>query len=150
MGACIVLTPMIAAAWPLVSASVLGAATALGFAAAGSESKQTVKKEECIRLDIKNSQAVTDELGNDRKLSFVKDGVTVTFGRDARGKCEVSVTGGLARERLEEVGREFSQQVVQQYAYHRLMNELAAQNFSVVQQEVGEDKVIHVQVRRFQ
>ena len=34
-------------------------------------------------------------------------------------------------------------------AYNQVMQELQKRNFTVVQQEVGADRVIHVQVRRF-
>lgn len=151
MGACVVLTPVIAAAWPLVSASVLGAAGALGFAVAGGQEQKKAVKETCVSLEVKGSSAVTDGLRRDERLTFVKDGITVAFERDARGKCGVTVSGtGHEKAELEAVGREFSQQVIQQYAYHRLMEELSRQNFAVVDQQVGEDRTIHVSVRRFE
>ena len=150
MGAIVVLTPVLVAAWPAVSASVLGAAAALGFLQAAGGAPKTVQREECVTLDVKGSQVVTDGLALDERLTFVKDDVTVTFARDARGKCHVDArAAGRTHAELETIGRDFTQQVIQQYAYHRLMEELSRQSFAVVDQEIGADRTIHVQVRRF-
>lgn len=149
MGACVVLAPVIAAAWPAVSASVLGAATALGFAAAVPKTQEAVKEEK-VGLEIEGAASVAGGLGRDERLSFAKDGVTLTFSRDARGGCAVDVRGaGRTRAELEVLGREFAGRVVQQYAYNQVMQELSKRNFAVVSQEVGSDRTIHVQVRRF-
>ncbi len=153
MGACIVLVPVISAAWPVVSTAVLGAAAALGFAATAKkkETARQADRQTQVSIEVPGSRNVTDALAHDERLSFVKDGVTVTFARDERGRCGVSVAGeGRTKQELETVGREFAQQVVQRYAYHRLMEELSRKNFSVVSQEVGSDKTIHVSVRRFE
>ncbi len=149
MSAIVVLAPALVAAWPTVAASVVGAAAALGFAQTTGAPK-AAKRQECVSLEVKGSQVVTDGLALDERLSFVKGEVTVTFARDARGACNVGVAGsGHERRELEAIGKEFGERVVQQYAYHRLMEELGAQNFAVVSQEVGEDRTIHVSVRRF-
>ncbi|MCE9583704.1 MAG: DUF1257 domain-containing protein, partial [Planctomycetes bacterium] len=69
---------------------------------------------------------------------------------DARGACSVEVAGGgRTKAQLEQIGREFAERVIQGYAYNQVMQELQKRNFAVVQQEVGADRVIHVQVRRF-
>lgn len=150
MSAVVVLAPVLAAAWPTVAASVAGAAAALGFAGVAKTAPKVAAKKECVSLEVKGSRVITDELGLDERLAFVKGDVTVTFSRDARGACSVGVAGeGHARNELESIGREFAERVVQQYAYHRLMDELGRQNFAVVSQEVGEDRTIHVHVRRF-
>ncbi len=150
MSAVVVLAPVLVAAWPTVAASVAGAAAALGFAGVAGGAKPAVKKQECVSLEVKGSQVVTDGLGIDERLTFTKEDVTVTFSRDGRGACNVHVAGGArSRKELESIGNEFAERVVQQYAYHRLMEELGSQNFAVVSQEVGEDRTIHVHVRRF-
>ena len=148
MGAVVVLAPVIATAWPVVSASILGAATALGFAVAAK--KEEVARVETVGIDVEGSACVSGALGRDERLSFAKDGVSLTFSRDARGACSVDVSGaGRTRAELEALGRDFAGRVVQQYAYNQVMQELAKRNFSVVSQEVGTDRTIHVQVRRF-
>jgi hypothetical protein len=148
MGAVVVLAPVIATAWPAVSASILGAAAALGFAAAAK--KVEAAHVEKVGIEVEGSACVSGGLGRDEKLSFARDGVNLTFSRDARGACAVDVSGtGRSRKELEAIGREFAGRVVQQYAYNQVMQELAKRNFAVVSQEVGADRTIHVQVRRF-
>jgi hypothetical protein len=149
MSAVIVLAPVITAAWPAVSASVVGAAVALGFAAAGKAPAEKAREEK-VELEVEGSACVTGGLARDERLSFVRDGVTVSFARDVRGACSVEVQGpGRTKAELEQLGREFAERVVQGYAYNQVMQELQKRNFAVVQQEVGADRVIHVQVRRF-
>lgn len=153
MSAIVVLVPVMVAAWPTVCASVVGAAAALGFARAVKSDAKTAaaSREKSVAIEVSGSGAVTDGLAADERLVFTKDGVKVTFERDERGKCGVHVAGvGKSNAELEAIGHEFGQQVVQQYAYHRLMEELGRKNFSVVAQEVGEDRTIHIQVRRFE
>ena len=150
MSAVVVLAPALIAAWPTVAASVAGAAVALGFAKAAGGPARVEKRQECVSLEVKGSQVVTDGLSLDERLTFVKGDVTVAFARDERGACSVSVAGAThAKSELEAIGRDFAERVVQQYAYHRLMEELGNQNFAVVSQEVGDDRTIHVHVRRF-
>lgn len=149
MSAIVVLAPVITAAWPAVSASVVGAAVALGFSAVG-KSPAAATKEDKVRLEVDGSACVTGGLARDERLSFVREGVTVTFSRDARGACSVEVAGaGRTKSELEQTGREFAERVIQGYAYNQVMQELQKRNFAVVQQEIGADRVIHVQVRRF-
>lgn len=149
MSAVIVLAPVITAAWPAVSASVVGAAVALGFASAGKAPEEKAREEK-VALEVEGSACVTGGLARDERLSFVREGVTVSFSRDARGACSVEVAGGgRTKAQLEQIGREFAERVIQGYAYNQVMQELQKRNFAVVQQEVGADRVIHVQVRRF-
>ncbi|MEK7469491.1 MAG: DUF1257 domain-containing protein [Planctomycetota bacterium] len=148
MGAVVVLAPVIATAWPVVSASILGAAAALGFAAAAK--KEEAAHAEKVGIEVEGSACVSGALGRDERLSFTKDGVSLTFSRDARGACAVDVSGaGRTRAELEAIGRDFAGRVVQQYAYNQVMQELAKRNFAVVSQDVGTDRTIHVQVRRY-
>ncbi len=149
MSAVVVLAPVITAAWPAVSASVVGAAVALGFAAAGKAPAEKAREEK-VELEVEGSACVTGGMARDERLSFVRDGVTVSFSRDARGACAVEVSGpGRTKAELDRLGRDFAERVVQGYAYNQVMQELQKRNFAVVQQEVGADRVIHVQVRRF-
>lgn len=149
MSAVVVLAPVITAAWPAVSASVVGAAVALGFAAAGKAPEEKGRQEK-VSLEVEGSACVTGAMGRDERLAFVRDGVTVSFTRDERGACSVEVSGpGRTKAELERLGRDFAERVIQGYAYNQVMQELQKRNFAVVQQEVGADRVIHMQVRRF-
>ena len=155
MGAVCILTPIVIAAWPAFSAAVVSAATSLGYlvvdegikqsrAAAGSSSSNRVD------LEITQSELVTGQLGRDQHLSVTRDGVTVTFSRDARGKASLCVSGGgLSQENLRALGEELSGQVVQRYVYQKLMDEMRARGFVVVEEETDEQRAIHLKVRHW-
>lgn len=149
MGAIIILAPAMMAAWPVVSASVAGAATAMGFAQLNDQ-PENLHKLDSVELDVEGGETVVEQLAASEKLIFQKDDMVLTFARDARGKCRVTMHGQAAQEELRSVGQEFAGEVVQQYAYHVLMGQLDQQGFNVVDQEVTEDQTIHVRVRRFE
>ena len=103
-----------------------------------------------IQLEISRSEVVTGQLGRDQRISVVRDGVTVTFSRDARGKAALCVTGtGQSEEVLRALGEELSHAVVQQYVYQKLIAEMAARGFNVVENEVTEDRSIRLKVRHW-
>ena len=81
---------------------------------------------------------VTSQLGRDQRITVTREGVTVTFSRDARGKASLCVTGnGQSEDDLRALGEELSQAVVQQYVYRKLMDEMRARGFNVVEEEVN-------------
>jgi Protein of unknown function (DUF1257) len=159
MSAVCILTPMVVAAWPAFSAVVAAAATSLGYSVVA-ESVDRVNqelrgkaqsKDRKVQLEIANSELVTGQLERDRRISVTRGGVTVTFSRDARGRAEVCVTGtGETDEALRAFGEELSQRVVQQYVYQRVMDELRAHQFTVVEEEVEADQSIRLKVRRWE
>ena len=78
-------------------------------------------------------------------------GLTVTFSRDARGHASLCVTGqGQSDETLRALGEELSQAVVQQYVYQKLMDEMRARGFNVVEEKVNEDRSIRLKVRHWE
>ena len=90
-----ILTPVVIAGWPAFSAAVAAAATSLGYAvveAAGSD-RRTKADQPTVQLEIANSEVVTGTLGREQQISVRRDGVTVTFSRDARGRAALCVTG---------------------------------------------------------
>lgn len=155
MGAVTVLTPIVIAAWPAFSAAVAAAAAALGYqvAAAAAHEPDGTKAEARptqVELEIEQSELVTDQLARDQSITVERDGVTVTFSRDARGKATLCVTGiGQTEEALRAMGQELSQRVVQRHVYQRLMDEIQARKFVVVEEEVDETHTIRLKVRHW-
>jgi hypothetical protein len=156
MGAVCILTPIVIAAWPALSAAVVAAATSLGYHVAEAvedevrETKRAEKGPTRVQLEIEQSEIVTDQLGRDQCLSVARGGVTVTFSRDARGRASLCVTGaGYSAETLRALGEELSQRVVQQYVYQRLMDEIRARQFLVVEEEVDAQHAIRLKVRHW-
>ena len=149
MGACLVLTPLVIAAWPTMMAAVLGAAASMGFTAVESASiREKVPKKKRVETDIENSEVVAEGMARGQKMVIQKGDITIEFGRDERGACTVCVTGEKHSDKeLKKIGEEVAGRVVQQYAYHKLVTELKQRNYSLVDEKVLQDGSIQVRVR---
>ena len=152
MSAVCILAPVVITAWPAFSAAVVAAAGSLGYVVAV-ESVPSAQGSEQRRVDLEipQSQLVTGELGRDQRLSVTRDGVQVTFSRDVRGRAAVCVTGsGCADEELRRAGEELSARVVQTYVYRRLMDEIQARQFVIVEEMTDENNAVHLKVRHWE
>ena len=150
-----ILAPVVIAGWPAFSAAVVAAATSLGYQVV-SDAKHSLTITTALAdsgrvdLDIPNSELVTSQLGRDQRISVTRDGVTVTFSRDARGRAALCVTGtGQTDEELRALGQELSGCVVQRYVYQRLMEEMQRKGFVVVEEEATADRAIRLKVRNW-
>jgi hypothetical protein len=156
MSAVCILTPVVIMAWPAFSAAVVAAAGSLGYQLAAevhNQSPGVTQRQEsgAVRLEIERSEVVTNQLGRDQRIAVSREGVTVTFSRDARGKASLCVTGnGQSADDLRALGEELSQAVVQQYVYQKLMDEMRTRGFNVVEEEVNEDRSIRLKVRHWE
>ena len=150
-----ILTPVVIAAWPAFSAAVAAAATSLGYVVVDETIKQnqtTVAQNEGrqVALEISRSELVTGQLGRDQQMRVTRGAVTVTFSRDARGKAAVCVSGaGHTDEELRALGEELSGRVVQKYIHQRLLDEMRARQFVVVEEETDENNAIRLRVRHW-
>lgn len=150
-----ILAPVVVAAWPAFSAAVVAAATSLGYQVV-SEAKNSLTAAapagtNRVNLEVPNSELVTGQLGRDQRISVTRNGVTVTFSRDARNKAALCVTGtGQSEEELRAQGEELSGCVVQHYVYQRLMEEMQRKGFTVVEQETDAHRAIRIKVRNWE
>ena len=151
-----ILTPVVIAAWPAFSAAVVAAATSLGYQVASEAATMKNnagprdKGSRNVQLEIENSEVVTNQLGRDQRIVVTKGGITITFSRDARGKASLCVSGeGHEKDELKAMGEELSQAVVQQYVYQKLMDEMRARGFNVIEEETNADRSIHLKVRHW-
>jgi len=150
-----ILTPIVIAAWPTFSAAVVAAATSLGYQVVSEASKHrhtAVANESTgrVNLEIAQSELVTNQLGRDQRLVVTREGVTITFSRDARGKAALCVTGnGQSDEVLRALGEELSGRVVQHYVYQKLMDEMRSRGFVVVEEENDANHSIRLKVRHW-
>ena len=147
MGACIILTPVIITAWPMLAAAVTSAAVAAGF----SMEKQVKAGPNLNSVDLamENMDVVGESLGHDQQITIKRDGVILTFSRDAAGQFKTQARGTQSRAELETIGREMAGMVIQQYVYRRLNQELANQGFEAIEEEQAADQTIHLHVRRY-
>lgn len=153
MSAVCILAPVVVAAWPAFSAAVAAAAVSLGYQV----STEIVVEQEVasgtnvVNLEIAQSELVTDHLGREQRIRVNRDGVTIVFSRDARGRASLCVTGeGFAEKTLRALGEELSGAVVQQYVYQRLMDEMRAKGFVVVEEQSEIDRTIRLKVRHWE
>ena len=152
-----ILTPVVIAAWPAFSAAVVAAATSLGYQVASEVSavknaaSVAPTNSNKVELEVENSEVVTNQLGREQRIAVTRDGVTITFSRDARGKAALCVTGeGRSKDELRAMGEELSQCVVQQYVYQKLMGEMRSRGFNVVEEETSADRSIRLKVRHWE
>jgi len=156
MSAVCILTPVVIAAWPAFSAAVVAAAASLGYTIVKDGVEQTQSSriaetgEREVTLEIEQSEIVTNQLGREQCIKVTRGGVTVTFSRDARGKASVCVTGpGHSDEELRALGEELSRRVVQKYVHQRLLDEIRARQFVIVEEQVDENQAIRLRVRHW-
>jgi hypothetical protein len=150
-----ILTPVVIAAWPAFSAAVAAAAHSLGYMLV----EETVKQRQSasnksqsgeVNLEIANSELVTGQLGRDQQIRVTRGNITVTFSRDARGRAKVCVSGpGYTDNELQALGQELSQRVVQKYVHQRLLDEIRARQFVVVEEKIDANQAIHLKVRHW-
>jgi hypothetical protein len=152
MSCVIVLAPIVVASWPVMTASIVAAATAAGFTLVKQPklNEKTVAKRRRVMLELENAQAVEESLRADDQLVVERQGVRVTFSRNARGRFSTCVEGTLPDEELKAIGEDLSGRVIQQYVYRRLASELAGNGFQTVSEEVGSDQEIRLHVRRYE
>lgn len=146
-----ILTPVVIAAWPAFSAAVVAAAGSLGYQMASAATEKAVEKsDESVQLEIAGAEVVNEQLAREQKLAVTRDGVTITFSRDARGKASLCVTGdGHEESALRAMGEEMAGRVVQQYVYQKLLAEMQARQFLVVENEVDANQAIRLKVRHW-
>lgn len=147
-----VLTPLVVASWPAITSAVLAAAVALGYTVKKTQSANVISEAvpDKVELVVKNTETVGESLMSEETLAFEKEGIVLSFKKNPSGKCSVSVCGkSLSREELTRRGNEFAQKVVQQYVYNKVVSELKGRGFSVVNDEIQEDKSIKIMVRRW-
>lgn len=143
-----VLTPIVVGSWPMIASAVASAAAAMGFTVAGTGQEQRATGAIRVETEVPDSQVVAETLSRGQKVRIVREGITVEFGVDERGRCTVCVSGqGRSRSELKRLGDEVAGRVVQQFAYHKLMTELKRRNFRVVEESLQHDQSIQVRVR---
>lgn len=112
---------------------------------------KTTSQRATVDLEVPNTEIVTGQLGRDQRISVTRDGITVTFSRDERGKAGVCVKGeGRTDEELRAAGQELSQRVVQHYVHQRLMQEVQARGYAVVEESTDANQAIHMRIRHWE
>jgi hypothetical protein len=152
MSTVLVLTPIIIANWPVITAVVSAAVGSLGFAAVQETEAQQRHGTETTReeIEVDNSQILENTAGQGEQIVVEREGLRAVFTRDGRGALRVCMEGqGYSKAELRKVGQELVDRVTQQYVYHRVMTEMKQRNMHVVSEEVAEDRTVKIRVRNW-
>jgi Protein of unknown function (DUF1257) len=151
MSTVMVITPILIANWPAITAAVAAGVGAMGFASLHegqiSTSVRATNREE---IEIEESEVLDAAAGTAEEIVVERDGVRATFSRDARGALRLCLEGGgLSKSQLRALGDELIGRVTQQYAYHRIVTELKQKNMTIVDEQVTADKTVKIRVRNW-
>ena len=149
MSAVCVLTPIVVASWPAISAAVTAAAASMGFSLLGPKlHKEQAAQQRGVETTVENSEVVADTLAPGEKMRVQKGDIMIEFGQDQRGRCTVCVTGAHHSDReLKRIGQDVAGRFVQQFAYNKLLTELKARQYSVVEEQMLADESVRIRVR---
>jgi hypothetical protein len=151
MSAVVVLAPLVVASWPVLASAVVAAAASAGFRVVRKEEPQLKKAaKNSVDLAMENADVVADSLSPDQQIVVERNGIRVSFSRDARGHFKTCAEGDASKEELKKIGEDLSGRVIQQYVYRRLSQELGQSGFSTVSEEKAPDGAIRLHVRRYQ
>lgn len=150
MSTVMVITPLIIANWPLITAAVTAAVGTMGFAAiqeGQTAHAATTNREE---IEIEDSDILESSAGTAEEIVVERGGVRAIFSRDARGALKLCLEGGgLSKSQLRKLGQELIGRVTQQYAYHRIVTELKERNMTIVDEQVTENQTVKIRVRNW-
>ena len=149
---CIVV-PAVICGWPVLCGVAAAAAAKLGYEVAGAERKlkplSEAKETRAIDLELQNSELAGEEIGLQEGFTVRRTGVSLRFTVAPGGRFKVCVEGqGKSDEELKQTGQTFLRQMVQQYAYSKVMRELRSRGFNIVEEEVDEGNRIRIKARK--
>jgi hypothetical protein len=158
MSTALIIAPIIIANWPAITAAVMGAAAAMGLAvkqAVQDEAKNRnavdVQNATQVEVEVKDSQVLTQNIATGQELVLTKGTVELRIRRDERGRCSVCAKGlGHTETELRAIAEEFTDRMTQFFIYNRVLTELKAKGFQVVNEEVGQDESVRIHVRRWE
>jgi len=153
MSTVLVITPVIIASWPAITAAVTAAVGTMGFVAAkqgevayDGEVEQKTRAE----IDVDDSEVLAEAAGSGEEIVVEREGVKAVFSRDARGALRVCMEGtGVSKSELRRIGQELVDRVTQQYVYHRVVTELKDRKMAIVDEEMSEDRTVKIRVRNW-
>jgi hypothetical protein len=153
MSTVMVITPIIIANWPAITAAVAAAVGTMGFAAV--QEAEAVERSQTLatnraEIEVEDSDVLATAAGTGEQIVVERNGVRAIFSRDARGQLKLCLEGGgLSKSQLSKLGEELIGRVTQQYAYHRIVTELKERNMTIVDEQVTENQTVKIRVRNW-
>lgn len=155
MSAILVLTPIIIASWPAITAAVAGAASAMGLVVHQSIKEEVKASQEeaerSVEVELNESEILKESMKTDQEIVLQKGDIELRVKRDERGRCSVCAKGvGHSKAELKQIATEFTQKLTQCFVYDKVMRELKNKQFQIVNEEVMSDESIRINVRRWE
>ena len=154
MSCVVVISPLIIAGWPVISAAVTGVVASMGFgivqsASAATNAHMDLRNETKTRVDMELEESeILQESAGQEQIIVERDGVRAIFSRDARGALKLCMEGeAVSKSELKRIGQELIDRVTQQYVYNRVVTELKQRNMTIVDEQVAADRTVKLRVR---
>src|ERR1700744_1172800 len=116
MSCVVVVSPLVIAGWPVITAAVTAAVGAMGFsvaqsAAAATNSQISLRNPEPTKskvdIEVADSESLDRRLAQDRAVVQRDDGVRAVFSRDERGALKLCMEGeSVSKSELHRIGQE--------------------------------------------
>src|SRR3954471_22505850 len=151
MSTVLVVTPLIIAAWPTLTAAISAAVGTMGFAVTQKATPQVRELQDAVNrteIELDNTEILEGSEALGETLTVEREGLRAVFSRDARGALKLCLEGShLTKEQLHELGETLVGRVTQQYVYHRVVSELKEREMAIVEERVADDQTIKIRVR---
>jgi hypothetical protein len=156
MSCVVVISPLVIAGWPIISAAVTGAVASMGFniiqsASAAENSHMALRNQNQgttrVDIELEESEVLQDSVGEER-IVVERDGMRAIFTRDERGALKLCMEGeAVSKSELKRIGEELINRVTQQFVYNRVVTELKQRNMTIVDEQVSADRTLKIRVR---
>jgi hypothetical protein len=156
MSCVVVISPLVIAGWPIISAAVTGAVASMGFniiqsASAAENSHMDLRNQvqgtTRVNIELEESEILEGSVADER-IVVERDGMRAIFSRDERGALKLCMEGeGVSKSELKRVGEELINRVTQQFVYNRVVTELKQRNMTIVDEQVSADRTVKIRVR---
>jgi hypothetical protein len=151
MSTVLVITPLVIAAWPTLTAAVSAAVGTLGFSVtqkAVPQVRQIQVATNRTEIEVDNTEILEGAEALGESLTVEREGLRAVFSRDARGALKLCLEGShMTKDQLRELGEALVGRVTQQYVYHRVISELKEREMAIVEERVADDQSIKIRVR---
>jgi hypothetical protein len=148
MSSVVVVTPLIVAGWPVITAAVTAAVGSLGFSIVRAPAATAPKSKTRAEIDVEDSEILQETASIGGEIIVERDGLRAIFSRDALGSLKLCMEGeNHSKAELKQLGQDLLNRVTQQYVYHRIVSELHERHVTIVDEQVTADRTVKLRVR---
>jgi hypothetical protein len=147
-----VVLPTIGWSWPALAPIAAGVAAAMGYRSLTKgqlrdlldgrlNARLHATRRHSLAIDSVLTEVIAEDLGAEERMAFERDGVTIVFRKDGRGKFHVDAVGPATETTLSLKirGEEFARELVKKFAYHKMIEQIQKRGATVVEETVKEN-----------